>query len=390
MNTFAAKEKLSSPVPRTRSQPSRFGYRNPEMKNQQTQIHNILLSTGTQAKLEIGQPNDKYEHEADRVADQVMKMSDVDVAQREPEEDEEKLQAKEAPGQTPVVSSSLESKISNLKGGGKPLDPDSRAFFEPRFGHDFGGVRIHADSAAAETAGSIHSRAFTLGNHIAMGHGEYRPQSPAGRHLLGHELTHVVQQTGKIQRYRKKGSFNYGMADKPPDWVEQPFKSVKKQPWIQKIIITLNAKKSDSDGHDTWLGNLKVIYYKNKVALTDFSIPVSGGSIQVGRTDAGTFTVHRIEGQNYNSGTYSGNLIGGVGPRGRYTRPPGTMANMHLAVFYNRGEAIHVGPVGESSHGCVHVDSSHWGKMRQINYHSVIGKTKIIVKYQKPSEPTAI
>ncbi len=399
MNTFTAKKKHSSPVARNRSQPSRFGYRSPEARVQQSEIYNVLRTTGAQAKLTIGQPNDKYEQEADRIADQVMKISDTDVAQRVesglvqpmhiqrmcPEYDEEQLQPKAQPSHTPEVNSGIESRLNSLKGGGQPLDHGTRAFFEPRFGHDFSGVRVHADSAAADTAKSIHARAFTLGNHVALGSGEYHPNSQSGRRLLAHELTHVMQQTGKIQRYRKKkGSFNYGMADSPPDWVEQPFKSAKNQPWIKKIIITLKTKKVDSGGNDTWSGTLKVFYSPNKVALPNFSLSISGGSLQVGQTDAGKFTVHRIEGQNYNSGTYSDSLTGGVGPRGRYTPSPDTSANMHLAVFYNRGEAIHAGKVGESSHGCVHVSSSSWGKMRQINYHSVIGRTKVIVNYKKP------
>ena len=66
MKTFAAKEKRSAAVIR-RSQPSRFGYRGPKVKAQQVEIHRILRSTGAQAKLTVGQPNDKYEQEADHV-----------------------------------------------------------------------------------------------------------------------------------------------------------------------------------------------------------------------------------------------------------------------------------------------------------------------------------
>ena len=95
MKTFAVKEKRSAPAIR-RSQPSRFGYRGPEVKALQAEIRHILRSTGAQAKLTIGQANDKYEQEADRVADQVMRMSDDDVAQRQSvnEEEEETLQTK--------------------------------------------------------------------------------------------------------------------------------------------------------------------------------------------------------------------------------------------------------------------------------------------------------
>ena len=70
MNTFSVRGKRSMPASSKRSQPSHFGYRSPEVKEQQAEIHNILRSTGAQAKLIIGQPNDKFELEADRVADQ--------------------------------------------------------------------------------------------------------------------------------------------------------------------------------------------------------------------------------------------------------------------------------------------------------------------------------
>ena len=79
MKSFAVKEKRSAPVARNRSHVFRFGHRGPESKAQQAEIHNILRSTGAQAKLTIGQPNDKYEQEADRIADQVMRMPGPEI-----------------------------------------------------------------------------------------------------------------------------------------------------------------------------------------------------------------------------------------------------------------------------------------------------------------------
>ncbi|MEZ4774821.1 MAG: L,D-transpeptidase [Bacteroidia bacterium] len=185
---------------------------------------------------------------------------------------------------------------------------------------------------------------------------------------------------GMIQPYRNKSAFNFGKAD-GGGMVEDSFnKSDKeKKPWIQNITITFTGKKKDADGNDTWNGTVDVSYYPNAVALSGFSFAISGGSVQVGNTDAGTFTVHRIEGISYNSGKYS-DLTDGVGPGKRYTKNLGP-ANMHFAVFYNGGEAIHLGPLGDSSHGCVHVDPGDAIKMRQINYHSVIGRTKVKVVY---------
>ena len=79
---------------------------------------------------------------------------------------------------------------------GQPLDAPARAFFEARFGHDFSRVRIHADAEAAKSAAAVNAIAYTAGEHIVFQTGRYAPSSPAGRRLLAHELTHVVQQTG--------------------------------------------------------------------------------------------------------------------------------------------------------------------------------------------------
>ena len=83
-----------------------------------------------------------------------------------------------------------------LSGGGQPLDDSTRAFMEPRFGHDFSQVRIHTDSRASYSSEAIAARAYTVGSDIAFRSGEFSPGSSDGRRLLAHELTHVVQQAG--------------------------------------------------------------------------------------------------------------------------------------------------------------------------------------------------
>jgi hypothetical protein len=89
---------------------------------------------------------------------------------------------------------------------GHPLPATTRAFMEARFGHDFGRVRIHADANAAASAHALGAQAYTVGTDIAFGSGRYAPQTDTGRHLLAHELAHVVQQgagaadAGRLQR----------------------------------------------------------------------------------------------------------------------------------------------------------------------------------------------
>jgi Domain of unknown function (DUF4157) len=81
-----------------------------------------------------------------------------------------------------------------LASAGQPLDAPTRAFMEPRFGHNFSQVRVHADSKAIESAHAVNALAYTVGNHVVFGGGKYQPQSGEGRELLAHELAHTVQQ----------------------------------------------------------------------------------------------------------------------------------------------------------------------------------------------------
>ena len=168
-----------------------------------------------QTKLTIGEPGERYEQEADRVAEQVMRMPGPDREEQveeigrmpargdqlrrqpveEEEEEEELLQAKEISGRPPALSPDLEARVQALRGGGQPLPDATRAFFEPRFGHDFGRVRVHTDARAAATARAVNASAFTVGRDIVFATERYAPETPEGRKLLGHELTHVVQQS---------------------------------------------------------------------------------------------------------------------------------------------------------------------------------------------------
>ncbi len=79
-------------------------------------------------------------------------------------------------------------------GGGAPLDAVTRADMEGRFGHDFGDVRVHTDGAAHDSAKSVNAQAYTVGSNIVFQRDKYDPGSDSGKHMLAHELTHVVQQ----------------------------------------------------------------------------------------------------------------------------------------------------------------------------------------------------
>ena len=116
-------------------------------------VQRLVRSGVLQAKLRIGQPGDMYKQEADRVADAVMRMPEPGV-QRQPieEEEEETIQPKEASTKSPPTRPDIETNIQSSRRGRTPLPKSIRAFFEPRFGHDFSKVKLHTNTQAAELA----------------------------------------------------------------------------------------------------------------------------------------------------------------------------------------------------------------------------------------------
>lgn len=245
MRTFDSKSKRSNATVSRRQK--RTPYTKEKINNtQQPEIRNILRGPANQAQLTIGAPNDKYEQEADRVAEQVMRMPDQQLAtasnriqpvnktlpniqrmcpeceiepctnpviQRKPEEKEREkevmIQTKASPGYNPQVPTKISNSIQGLKGGGQPLSNTTRSFFEPRFGTDLSGVRVHKDTLAADLSKSINAKAFTLDRDVVFGEGQYVPESIEGKKLIAHELTHVVQQSGN--------SGNTGIIRQSPD-----------------------------------------------------------------------------------------------------------------------------------------------------------------------------
>jgi len=206
-------------------------------------IQQLLSTRRLQPRLKVSVPNDIYEQEADRVADQVMRMSGVATGidrtatpqihrlcpqgeqelRRQPlEEEEEPVQAKplvpgwaiqrqkpkkeeelvEPKGKSdgaPEVTAETEAAINGLPGRGHPLPEALRSFMEPRFNADFSAVRMHTDANAHDLARAVSAQAFTVGANIVFGAGHYAPETESGRHLIAHELTHVVQQANTPQ-----------------------------------------------------------------------------------------------------------------------------------------------------------------------------------------------
>lgn len=113
------------------------------------------------------------------------------------DEEESRLQRQRAWGAEPDAVPPIVEEV--LRSPCQPLDARTRAYFEPRFGHDFSQVRVHTDARAEESARAVKALAYTVGRDVVFGSGQYRPGTVAGDRLLAHELVHVAQQQGHWQ-----------------------------------------------------------------------------------------------------------------------------------------------------------------------------------------------
>jgi len=114
------------------------------------------------------------------------------------EKEEGEIQRKETEGRSTELPSVVESRINTLLGGGQPLPASARDYYGARFGYDFRDVRVHTSDSAAEAARSVSARAFTIGQDVVFGAGQYQPTTLEGKRLIAHELTHVIQQQGHV------------------------------------------------------------------------------------------------------------------------------------------------------------------------------------------------
>ena len=172
--------------------------------------------------------NDPSEVEAEALAERMMRMPDPspglvqrcpggcpdeevvrrqplgeeeDERQRQPVDDEDEQLQLSGAGPGPLgVDSVTAVAIGARQGGGSPLPGSSRRFFEPWFGADLSGVRVHRDGPAASLAASVSARAFTVGRDVFFGSGEWAPGTGRGDRLLAHELVHTVQRGATLNR----------------------------------------------------------------------------------------------------------------------------------------------------------------------------------------------
>jgi hypothetical protein len=168
-----------------------------------------MRRAGIQAKLAVSQPDDPAEREADQVADRIMRMHGGAPAAStcscaaggdKCEECQQKQHATVArKAEDSHDMNDAPPLVANvLCSPGQPLALSARNSLEGNFGHDLSGVRVHHDVEAAESASAVNALAYTVGNHIVFGAGQYAPGTQHGDRLLAHEVTHTIQQGGAL------------------------------------------------------------------------------------------------------------------------------------------------------------------------------------------------
>jgi Domain of unknown function (DUF4157) len=150
----------------------------------------LLRSKIIQAKLKVNQPGDVYEREADRISDQVLATPKPAPVSGAP--GIQRVVAQPV-AETAVAPASVDHVLASA---GKSLDPTIQREMEGRFGFDFSRVRVHTGPAAEQSVRDVNARAYTVGDNLVFGAGEFKPDTRQGRRLLAHELTHVAQQSG--------------------------------------------------------------------------------------------------------------------------------------------------------------------------------------------------
>lgn len=170
-----------------------------------------------QAKLEISQPGDSSELQADKVADAVSR-GDVNMSRMTMEQAGSEISMK-GEGGTLTTTPEFDQQLEGTKGAGQGLDESTKSELEQHTGTDLSGVKVHTDSTASAMSEGINAKAFTHGQDIYFRDGNYSPGTPEGKSLLAHEVTHTVQQGGgvqkKVQRESKEDIYKHNSQQDP-------------------------------------------------------------------------------------------------------------------------------------------------------------------------------
>lgn len=232
------------------------GHVNAEVTNtlQQT-VGNRATGRTIQAKLRVGDVGDRFEHEADRMADALT--GSGPSSQHDPT------------GQMPprgVSPTEISAPVVTTPAGGEPLDEATRLRMEGGLGHDLGRVRVHADLAADRAARSIGALAFTTGQDVFFRAGQYQPGTRAGQRLLAHELSHVVQQAGgaRSAAHGPQGRLSPAprSAQRVPTFVETLKRKIRGGGMIDEDVV------EHASGSGGTANRVDPITYKSEIAKT--------------------------------------------------------------------------------------------------------------------------
>ncbi len=259
-------------------------------------VQKLIKSGYIQTKQKVSHPTDPYEQEADRITEQIVKndsfsypslISERDIGgdlrinrkcnacemehELEAEEEKRDLKISRKSGDTKPSTELSTNQISlinsALNESGIPLDKQTRDYMEPRLHHNFDDVRIHNDSNASRSAESINALAYTLGNNIVFGNGQYNPLSKTGQKMIAHELTHVVQQSTNNSNQFSHEIFRWGAIEHKNignmAMIEFPYKGKIN---MNMASLRTNPFKDENDLHSNTLFDL---YLDTKVIALD-------------------------------------------------------------------------------------------------------------------------
>jgi hypothetical protein len=173
-----------------------------------------------QTKLEVSAPGDQFEQEADRMAEQVMRIAEPHHPTptfARAHNSNALVQRKCAMRADERQQPAREDIETGLRGGGQPLSESVRRFFEPRFRRDFSGVRVHTDAHAIELSQALRAEAFTYGSDIYFNAHRFAPTSAEGKSLLAHELAHTIQPNPRRGTIRRQAAPDAGTPAPTPD-----------------------------------------------------------------------------------------------------------------------------------------------------------------------------
>jgi hypothetical protein len=199
------------------------------------------------AKLKVNTPGDVYEQEADAVVERVLRVPLAPIGGFEARAEAAQSIGREATGETQAqCAPAIVDRV--LESAGQMLESSARTFMEPRFGHDFGRVRVHTDGEAARSAQAIGAKAYTAGKHIVFGPGQYNLATGAGLRLLAHELTHTLQSADlgeSANDLLKRDKQKEGEKKKPEEPAKKDTKCAMTEAQIRPVFFRNDPGKAD-------------------------------------------------------------------------------------------------------------------------------------------------